>query len=315
MASNIQLAVIVVCYHSDSVIQSCIDAVDNAVLTIPPDERPQVDLVLVANSEQDRDMEVRSGACRVIGLDAKENVGFAPAVNIGLQAAKHADFFLLLNPDTRLASDCLGALLSMAKSQGAALVGPILTDPTGKPHGLSERPFHSIRREFAMQVLAARRIQRPYGRRAGAMGDARCLTGACLLADGAFLREVGGLDTEVHMYLEDVMLCWEAHRRGRRVALALDARCSHTLGGSASGDNFSSSLGLYLTLLGARVSFMRRTSGASQALMMRVLIGVGAAIRVLLARGQRRKNLATLRWAFMSGRPPLWQNGPVVNSR
>ncbi len=313
MSKTIRLTVIVVCYHSDSVIQSCVDALDDAVVAIYGD-RPRVDLVLIANSAQDRAKAVNSRACNVISIDAGGNVGFAPAVNLGIQATNDADFFLLLNPDTQLTPNCLDVLLSVARSRDAALVGPLLMDSAGKPHGLSERPFASIRYEFATQLLAGEWIRPPYGKRAYSVGDARCLTGACLLVEGDFLRAVGGLDTEVRMYLEDLLLCWEAHQQGRRVVLAPEARCRHAVGGSAEGQNFSSSLGLHLTALGARISFVRRTSGAYQAFLLRILIGLGAAIRIVFApRQQRKKHLAALRWVLASGRAPLWEEGPVLD--
>ncbi len=314
MASNSRLAVIVVCYHSDSVIQSCVDALDSAVVAIAADDRPRVDVILVANSAQDYAKEVTSRACELVSIDAGENIGFSPAVNLGMQAVIDADYFLLLNPDAQLTVNCLDILLSVARSRDAALVGPLLTDSTGQPHGLSERPFVSVRHELATQLLAAEKIRAAYGKHAYTVGDARCLTGACLLVEGDFLRAVGGLDTEVHMYLEDVLLCWEAHERGRRVVLASDARCDHAVGGSAGDENFASSLGLHLTALGARILFVRRTSGAFQALLVRILIGIGSAIRIVFAPGcQRKRHLATLRWALASGRPPVWREGPVID--
>jgi GT2 family glycosyltransferase len=234
---------------------------------------------------------------------------------LGLAKTPSAEFVLLLNPDARLATDCLMVLMREAERSRAALVGPILCDIDDNPHGVSERPFHSVRREFATQLLGAERKRPPYGEQAYLTGSARCLTGACLLIDGPFLRSVGGLDTEVRMYLEDVMLCWQAWSHRERVMLARDAYCYHALGGSTEGTNFASSLGLHLTLLGARVRFVRRTSGAFHAWAIRVLMAIGAAIRAVTAGSSgRRKHLAVLRWALTSGTPPPWRDGPVVDS-
>jgi N-acetylglucosaminyl-diphospho-decaprenol L-rhamnosyltransferase len=310
------LAVIVVCYHSGAVIQSCIDALDDAVSVVQLGSRTQVELVLIANSPEDRVAEVTSRECRVTPIYADGNVGFSPAVNLGLAVVPHAEFVLLLNPDARLSKDCLAAMLSAARSDGAAIVGPILCDSSGQPHGASERPFHSVRREFATQLLGAGRRRPAYGKHAYETGDARCLTGACLLVEGSFFRIAGGLDTEVRMYLEDVVLCWQAHEHGRPVLLVPNALCYHALGESAEGANFVSSLGLHLTLLGARVAFVRRKSGHLHALMLRMLIGIGAVLRAASATGPARKmQLAVLRWAIASGDPPPWQDGPIVAAR
>jgi len=310
------LAVIVVCYHSGAVVQACVDALDAAVEALPASTRPDVELVLVANSADDATIEVASRECRVIRLRAPGNVGFAPAVNLALAIVPEATFVLLLNPDAQLARDCLGVLLSEATSRQAALVGPIFCDASGQPDGVSERPFHSVRRECATQLLGAARLRRAYGQEAYETGTARCLSGACLLVDGRFLRAVGGLDYEVRMYLEDVLLCWQAHQLGRQVVLAREARCVHALGASSAGTNFGSSLDLHLTLLGARVVFVTRASGPAHAVALRVLMGVGAAIRVVVATGHSRKtHMSVVRWAITSGRPPRWNDGPIVEVR
>jgi GT2 family glycosyltransferase len=311
---KLRLAVIIVCYHSNSILRSCISSLDTAIAAIPTEDRPEVELVLIANSPEDDIESIETRECRTTCLHAPGNIGFSPAVNLGLDAVPHADFILLLNPDAQVADDCLAVMLSEARSQGAALVGPTLCDAEKQPHGVSERPFHSVRREFATQLLGAERKRSPYGEQAYRTGSARCLTGACLLIDGAFLRSVGGLDTEVHMYLEDVMLCWHAHEQRRPVLLATQAECQHALGGSSGGNDFRSSIGLYLTMLGARVEFVRRRSGFKGAFAMRAIMALGAMIRCALLTGERRrKQLATLYWAITSGASPEWLDGPKVD--
>ena len=194
-------------------------------------------------------------------LDA--NLGFAPAVNRGLALAGAADRVLLLNPDARLEPAALGLLLATLDADAAVLAGPLLVGDDGRPHGRSERPFHSVAREAATQFLPFLPRRRPFGREAARTGRARALTGACLLVDGPFLRAVGGLDTALPMYLEDIELCRRAHDGGREVRLVRAARCGHALGGSSGGENFSASIGLHLMLLAARLEFIRRHHGAA----------------------------------------------------
>lgn len=310
----LKVAVIVICYHSNDVIQGCVDALDEAVAAMSDASQPAVTLVLVANSAEDDIANVSCRECGVVCMQAPGNVGFSPAVNLGLEAVPDVDFVLLLNPDARLAIDCLDEMIRVARGRQAALVGPVLIGSDGQPHGASERPFHSLRREVARQLLGAGRHQPPFGRRARNTGAARCLTGACLLAERRFLQSVGGLDTAIRMYLEDVMLCWNAHLQHRPVVLAMHAQCRHALGGSSRGDDFRSSIGLHLTMLGARVEFVRRRSGRAGAIAMRAVIALGAALRCGLPIGaKRQKHLATLRWAVASGEPPPWRDGPVVS--
>ena len=88
---RLELAVIVVCYHSDTVLQACIDALDSAVAALPSALRCAAHLVLVANSPVDMVDAFTSGECTVTALYAGENLGFAPAVNLGLSAVPDAE--------------------------------------------------------------------------------------------------------------------------------------------------------------------------------------------------------------------------------
>jgi GT2 family glycosyltransferase len=132
-----------------------------------------------------------------------------------------------------------------------------------------------------------------------------------MLVDGVFIRSVGGLDEQIAMYLEDVELCRRAGEAGRPVRLVLSARCGHALGGSSGEENFRASTGLHLTLLAARLEFIRRHEGRLAARVARLLILLGAATRVPLASLLRRPDLArkhraTRVWALRSGKAPDW---------
>jgi GT2 family glycosyltransferase len=310
----IHLGVVLVAYKSNEVLPECLASLTAALQSAGLAEPESVTVVLVNNDPGQAVDAPDEHVWEQIIIDSDTNLGFSPAVNLGLAAVSQTtDFVLLLNPDTRLSPTCLTEMLRIATGTGAALVGPVLVGPDGRPHGVSERPFHSVRREAARQLLGLGKRQSPYGRRAQRTGEARCLTGACLLAEHRFMLSVGGLDTSIRMYLEDVLLCWQAHEQHRPVLLAAQAQCQHALGGSSGGDDFRSSIGLHLTMLGARVEFMRRRAGRRGAFAMRTVIALGAVIRCALLSGeQRRKHLTTLHWAIVSGEPPEWRNGPHV---
>jgi GT2 family glycosyltransferase len=304
------LAVVVVTYNSDPVIADCIVALDRSIdaararLSGPPA------LVLVDNRSETRP-EVRDAPTRItyrVLLD--RNMGFAPAVNEGLSRVPAAERVLLLNPDARLEPTTLERVLAAMEEREAALVGPILVDADSRPHGQSERPFHSPAREAVTQ-FAPFLSRRPFGRQAARTGVARALTGACLLIDGPFLRDAGGLDTTLAMYLEDVELCARAHGAERLVLLARDARCVHALGGSSGNANFRTSTGLHLMLLAARLEFIRRHQGVAAMRLARSFMFIGASGRVAVSRllgepALLKRNRAAMRWALRSGRPPRW---------
>jgi GT2 family glycosyltransferase len=291
------IGVVIVSYNSGGVLQGCLAGLGLASHEVMRRFGAAVRTVIVDNASQQP-----PSADGFETIELASNLGFAAAANIGIRQVAGADFVLLLNPDARLERDALAELLEAFANPCTAVSGPLLVGDDGAPRP-SERPFHSLKRELVHQLLPVRSRVGSY------VGQARCLTGACLLIDGAFLAEVGGLDETIRMYLEDVELCWLAHERGRRVAHVNTSICRHDLGGSSGGTDFRTSVGLHLTLLAARVEFVRRRSGVVAAACMRAAMALGAILRIPfhLARGHAGIDVAVAVWAVRSGRAPAWE--------
>jgi N-acetylglucosaminyl-diphospho-decaprenol L-rhamnosyltransferase len=310
---TIRLGVVLVAYKSNKVLPGCLASLATALHEAGLAQPKSVTVVLVNNDPGQAVNLPDEPVWEQIVINSDTNVGFSPAVNSALASIKDTDYMLLLNPDTRLAPNALSVMIDVALERHAALVGPLLTDEDGRPYGASERPFHSIPREMGRQLLGLTRFRHHYGRRALRDGTARCLTGACLLVEREFLDSVGGLDTTLCMYLEDVVLCWQAHAARQPVVLACEAKCQHALGGSTGGINFDSSIALYLMILGARVEFLRRRRGAFGVYAMRLLFVLGACLRCVRGDAQyRHRQQTVIWWALASGKLPEWQDGPYI---
>jgi GT2 family glycosyltransferase len=302
-AVSARLGVVLVAYQSNDVLPGCLDSLTTALQFAGLTE-PGAATVVIVNNDLGRELELPGEPIwQQVVIQSDGNVGFSPAVNSALASVAEADYVLLLNPDARLAPNSLALMIDTARKHQAALVGPLLTDKDGHPHGPSERPFHSIRREMGRQLLGTGHYSRHYGRRASRDGIARCLTGACLLVEREFLDSVGGLDTTIQMYLEDVMLCWQAHVAQRPVILALSAHCQHVIGGSTGGINDQTSIALYLMILWARLEFVRRRTGPFGVYTMRLLFVLGATLRCVLGDGNYRRRQQIVIW---------WRSGPYI---
>lgn len=306
-----RLATIIVTYNSGDVLEDCVNALDHAVGQCHSLIEAPAEVIVVDNNSVTRPTATPVQHVSLRTVELNQNIGFSPAVNVALEELGAVDLVLLLNPDARLDPEALRHLADVWRTDPPAVAGPVLVGRGGTPRGYSERPFHSLSRELIRQVAPFLLDRRPWGRMAGRTGQGRCLTGACLLVDGAFLRAVGGLDTYVPMYLEDVELCWRAKERHRQVRLVRAARCEHDLGGSSDGENFDASHGLHLHLLAARVEFIRRRRGAVIAAATRAVIALGACARIAVASATGRHRLAAkhhaaLTWAIRDGGPPAW---------
>jgi GT2 family glycosyltransferase len=159
------------------------------------------------------------------------NAGFAAGNNVGLRyvlARGDADYVWLLNPDTVVDPDALGALVGAAEA-----------DPRVGMVGGKLLYYHAPGR---VQAAAGGRLARwngstrldgegdPDDGRWDRPGEPGYVHGACLLVRTALVREVGLLDEAYFMYSEEVDWCLRARRAGWRTAYAPGARVWHKEG-------------------------------------------------------------------------------------
>jgi N-acetylglucosaminyl-diphospho-decaprenol L-rhamnosyltransferase len=304
-SAHMDVLAVIVAYNSEAVLSRCVTALAAAADQLRATRGTGTALVVVDNASRIPASAPNVGI-PIATLRLGQNLGFAPAANLGAEQG-HSRLILFLNPDAELERSALTRLVEAFDEPLTAVAGPLLVRSDGEPM-VSERPFHTLRRELRTQLLASwSRTQ--FGRRSRASGRGRCLTGACMLVERRFFESVGGLDVSVRMYLEDVELCWQARAAGRDVRFVPQARCVHGLGDSSGGENFDSRIDLHLTLLAARVEFVRRRSGRTAAAAMRGLIAVGAIGRTIVALAGRRdwhRHIDVLRWATTSGDAPPW---------
>lgn len=156
------------------------------------------------------------------GLRSPGNLGFARAVNLGLEKleGEGAKWVLLLNDDALPDPQCLPTLLKHAANQASiSMLGPLLVGPAGvESAGLT---FHT---------LSARLTQNkdvPDG-----PIDVDALSGACVLMR-AHLR----FDPAFSHAMEDVELSLRVQAEGGRCVLIPGARCWHEGGGTLARDS------------------------------------------------------------------------------
>jgi hypothetical protein len=227
------LALIIVTYNSRSEIGPCLDSVVGHTAPYP------ATVTVVDNqSADDTAAFVREQYPSVQVIEAGGNLGFARANNLGLRATA-STYVLLLNPDTIVPPAAIPTLLrALASDPDAAIAGPRLTDEHNFPE-LSYGPRVSPWSEFGQKVLRrlyerrVRLVVRHIDRATRTGGERAWVSGACLAAVRADLEEVGLFDERFAMYLEDVDLCAQVRKRGRKVIFAPQAEVVHLRGRSA----------------------------------------------------------------------------------
>ena len=174
----------------------------------------------------------------------QENVGFARAVNQGLRLAS-APLVLIMNPDCRLVAGAIDAMVAeLAAYPECALVGPKILNPDGSLQGSARGDPDMLTGLFGRTMLLRRLLpELPVSKRnvvpvehgpdGAASIVADWVSGACMLARGSALQEVGGFDERYFLYWEDADLCRRLRHGGYHVRYVFGATAVHRVAHSS----------------------------------------------------------------------------------
>jgi GT2 family glycosyltransferase/SAM-dependent methyltransferase len=118
-----RVAIIIVSYHNCAQLRQCLDSIwaktaypNLKVVVVDNASGPDVVAYLQEESARESRLEVIFNA---------ENVGFARANNIGLEAAQECEYVVLLNNDTVVTRNWLSTLIRHLQDRGIGMVGPV----------------------------------------------------------------------------------------------------------------------------------------------------------------------------------------------
>jgi len=233
VADRDSLAIIIVTYNSIDEIGACMRSIIGHTAPFP------TTITVVDNASQDGTVGfIRTTFPSVAVIESGGNVGFARANNLGIRATD-SDYVLLMNPDTEAPPGAIQTLVrGLASHPDAAIAGARLINETGFPElswGAPITPWN----EFKQMVLSrlyydrVRTVVRKIDRLSRQAREVAWVSGACMVIRRADLDAVGLLDERFFMYTEDVDLCVEMAKRGRRVWYIAGAELLHHRGRSA----------------------------------------------------------------------------------
>lgn len=221
-------------------------------------------------------------------IDAGRNAGFAAGVNIALsdRLRPGADV-LLLNPDARIASEQIERLhRALRADRRLASVAPAQTDAAGRPARI-EWPFPSPLNTW-LEAVGLGPLQR----------GGTYVIGAVMLLRAEALAQAGGFDERFFLYAEETDWAYRAYLLGWRHAAVTGVDAVHE-GAATSSDPRRRETHFHAS----QERYFRKHFGAAGWQVARLGVWLGAVVRAVALRGERRRDARR--------RAALYRLGPV----
>lgn len=176
-----------------------------------------------------------------LAAEAPGNDGFAAGNNFGIELGRERfgsfDFTLLLNPDTVVLDNGIGALLAfMQQHPEVGIAGSRLENPDTSPRRSAFR-FATIASEFErgarlgiVTKLLRNKVVAPEVRDEAHQTD--WIAGASMMIRQGVFDDIGLMDAAYFLYYEETDFCLLAHRAGWSCWYVPDSRVTHLVGQS-----------------------------------------------------------------------------------
>ncbi len=162
---------------------------------------------------------------------SKRNLGYAGGINLAIPYAK-SEFFLVLNPDTKIMPGALETMVDLlSKKEKAGVVGPLFVDERGNKVSSARKeisPLKLIAGQLGFWSLEddAWKSNEPF--------QTGWIVGACMLFKTKVLDELDWFDDGFFLYFEETDICRRLKKRGWEVWSHPGAICMHSSHGKSA---------------------------------------------------------------------------------
>jgi N-acetylglucosaminyl-diphospho-decaprenol L-rhamnosyltransferase len=167
-------------------------------------------VVVTLNIPEDESFLKRERQLRITVLRNAARMGYGANHNAAFTQCS-TRCFAVLNPDLRLPTSPMAALVASLDDTGAGVCAPRVVSPEGRDED-SVRRFPTLGRLARRVVLGQRRPD--YSPDAGRQ-PVDWAAGMFLVFDSAAFRAIGGFDERYFMYMEDADICRRLGHAGR----------------------------------------------------------------------------------------------------
>ena len=220
------VSVIIPNFNGKTFLQPCLES-------LIKQEKADKEVIVVDNGSQDESVEfVKSYFPEVRVIALNKNLGFAGAVNQGIQQAK-GDFIAVLNNDTVVEPDWLEVICSfLRENPGVGFCASKIVNRGDSD--VMDSVGHGITRSgYTFNIGNGSKNSNRYNRPKEVFGA----PAAAAVYRKAMLEDIGSFDEDFFMYLEDVDLSFRAQLRGYKCVYVPEAVVGH-VGAGTSGKQY-----------------------------------------------------------------------------
>ena len=201
----VDLSINIVSWNTKEYLLPCIDSILQEKGSIP------MEIIVIDNGSRDRSgEEVKRQFPGIHLIENGRNLGFAKAVNQGLRVSS-GRYLLLLNPDTQLRQGAIENLVSfMGRHAEAGIAGAQLLNEDGSKQN-SIANFPSLATELLNKSVLRRVFPRRFPGRDRVYPEpieVDSVIGACMMVRREALDQVGFLDEDYFLFLEETDWCY-----------------------------------------------------------------------------------------------------------
>jgi GT2 family glycosyltransferase len=223
----------------------------------------KAEIIIVDNGSRDgSENKVKEAFPAIRLIQNDQNLGFAKAVNQGLRKAS-GRYALLLNPDAQVKEGAIEQLVSfMDAFPNAGVAGVQLLNPDGSKQN-SIANFPSLATELLNKSLLRRMFPKRFpGKQKNYIGpiEVDSVIGACMIVRREAIDQVGLLDEDYFLFLEETDWCYRMKKAGWKVYYVPQAEIYHFQGKSAEKDKKNVKVEYYRS----RYYFFKKNKGSSQ---------------------------------------------------
>ena len=269
------LVIIIVNWNTKEFLLPCLRSI------IGGEQRMDWEVIVVDNGSQDGSgEEVKKVFPSAHLIENEENFGFAKAVNQGLQNTS-GKYALLLNPDTRVKHGAIEQLVSFidAHSDVGVAGAQLLNSDGSKQNSIAN--FPSLATELLNKRLLRWFFPKKFpGKESSYSGpvEVDSVIGACMMVRRDAIKQVGLLDEDYFLFLEETDWCYRIKRAGWKVYHVPQAEVYHFQAKSAEAERKRARVEYFRS----RYHFFKKNRGSLQWVILLGGLTIKLAFEVLM---------------------------------